>query len=98
IRYFQSGESTHRTPRISRQGSGLLRVWLYYAALNVVKHDGQPRTSRSGTKELLRLHAFPLDFTQDTDAGRARGGVGRSQASAGWSWASGEGSLPIQHG
>ena len=28
------------SPRISRQGQGLLRVWLYFAALNVIQHEG----------------------------------------------------------
>ncbi len=40
IRFFRSGESTRRRPRISRQGQGLLRVWLYYGALNVIKYKG----------------------------------------------------------
>ena len=51
IRYFQSGESTHRTPRISRQGQGLLRLWLYYAALNVIKYDGPFRDLYERRKE-----------------------------------------------
>ncbi len=40
LRLFRSGESTHKLPKISRHGLGLLRVWLYYAALNVIKYDG----------------------------------------------------------
>ncbi len=40
LRLFRSGESIHKVPRISRHGHGLLRVWLYYAALNVIKYAG----------------------------------------------------------
>ncbi len=40
LRLFRSGESTHKVPRISRHGQGLLRVWLYYGALNVIKYAG----------------------------------------------------------
>ena len=40
LRLFRSGESTRKVPRISRHGHGLLRVWLYYAALNVIKYAG----------------------------------------------------------
>jgi len=40
IRFFKSGDSTHKQPRISRQGQGLLRVWLYFGALNVIKYEG----------------------------------------------------------
>ena len=40
VQLFESGDSVHRTPRISRQGKSLLRTWLYHAAVILVRFDG----------------------------------------------------------
>ena len=40
LKLFESGDSIRRAPRISRQGKGLLRYWLYLAAVILVRYPG----------------------------------------------------------
>jgi transposase len=40
LKLHESGDSIHRPPRISRQGKGLLRYWLYLAAVILIRYPG----------------------------------------------------------
>lgn len=40
LKLHESGESIHKAPKISRQGKGLLRYWLFLAAQISVRYEG----------------------------------------------------------